>query len=281
MTVVACPLLSDQCCNAKLVQDVWKTGTRVKANEDGIFEARELKKCIECGMGEGGAELSKNAKKWRDLARMAGASEGVDRQRGSKVVTSAAATNLRLRPAALSCDERRRPALRTAAPTIFTDERRRPALRTTAPTSDGDQRRWASPVSFFVLPSMFSTLFGCGSIGSGGGSCRSISTLKVAKSVHILCLPIFAGTRLLMAVYSRTISTNSRDWRQLEGPAMEAGSRSHCDYCSEIEDLKVTLQLQCGGQRNCLQEKRGSLANGIKSKIEKPRILILGGALKL
>nr|GLL17021.1 hypothetical protein Itr_chr01CG08210 [Ipomoea trifida] len=94
-------------------------------------------------------------------------------------------------------------------------------------------------------------------------------------------LPIFAGTRLLMVVYSRTISTNSRDWRQLEGPAMEAGSHSHCAYCSEIEDLKVTLQLQCGGQRNCLQEKRGSLANGIKSKIEKPRILILGGALKL
>nr|GMD70044.1 uncharacterized protein LOC111401535 isoform X1 [Ipomoea batatas] len=51
-------------------------------------------------------------------------------------------------------------------------------------------------------------------------------------------------TRLLMAVYSRTISTNSRDWRQLEGHAMEAGSHSHCAYCSEIEDLKVTLQLQ-------------------------------------
>nr|GMD59787.1 hypothetical protein TEA_028947 [Ipomoea batatas] len=57
-------------------------------------------------------------------------------------------------------------------------------------------------------------------------------------------LPIFAGTLLLMAVYSRTISTNSRDWRQLEGHAMEAGSHSHCAYCSEIEDLKVTLQLQ-------------------------------------
>nr|GMD65837.1 crocetin glucosyltransferase, chloroplastic-like [Ipomoea batatas] len=69
MPVVACPLWSDQCCNAKLVQDVWKTGARVKANEDGIVEARELKRCIECVMGAEGAELRKNAEKWRDLAR--------------------------------------------------------------------------------------------------------------------------------------------------------------------------------------------------------------------
>nr|GMD59918.1 crocetin glucosyltransferase, chloroplastic-like [Ipomoea batatas] len=69
MPVVACPLWSDQCCNAKLVQDVWKTGARVKANEDGIVEASELKRCIECVMGEEGAELRKNAEKWRDLAR--------------------------------------------------------------------------------------------------------------------------------------------------------------------------------------------------------------------
>ncbi|XP_019179924.1 PREDICTED: crocetin glucosyltransferase, chloroplastic-like [Ipomoea nil] len=69
MPVVACPLWGDQSCNAKLVQDVWKTGARVKANEDGIVESRELKRCLECVMGEGGVELRKNAKKWRDLAR--------------------------------------------------------------------------------------------------------------------------------------------------------------------------------------------------------------------
>ncbi|XP_019179979.1 PREDICTED: crocetin glucosyltransferase, chloroplastic-like [Ipomoea nil] len=69
MPIVAFPLWSDQICNAKLIQDVWKTGTRVKANEDGIVEARELKRCIECVMEEGGAELRKNAMKWRELAK--------------------------------------------------------------------------------------------------------------------------------------------------------------------------------------------------------------------
>ncbi|XP_019179983.1 PREDICTED: crocetin glucosyltransferase, chloroplastic-like [Ipomoea nil] len=67
--VVAFPLWSDQICNAKLLQDAWKIGVRVKANEDGIVEARELKRCIECVMGEEGAELRKNAMNWRELAK--------------------------------------------------------------------------------------------------------------------------------------------------------------------------------------------------------------------
>nr|GMD63114.1 crocetin glucosyltransferase, chloroplastic-like [Ipomoea batatas] len=69
MPIVAFPLWSDQICNAKLIQDVWKIGMRVKANGEGIVEACELKRCIGCVMGEEGAELRKNAMKWRELAK--------------------------------------------------------------------------------------------------------------------------------------------------------------------------------------------------------------------
>ncbi|XP_016455876.2 UDP-glycosyltransferase 75C1-like [Nicotiana tabacum] len=59
--VVACPLWTDQDCNSKLIQDVWKTGVRVNANEEGVGEAAEFKICIEIVMGGGkeGEELRK------------------------------------------------------------------------------------------------------------------------------------------------------------------------------------------------------------------------------
>ncbi|XAR62521.1 Crocetin glucosyltransferase [Bertholletia excelsa] len=71
--VVAFPHWTDQGTNAKLIEDVWKTGVRVKAKEDGIVEGDELKKCIEEVMGDGerGGEMRQNAKMWRDLAREA------------------------------------------------------------------------------------------------------------------------------------------------------------------------------------------------------------------
>jgi hypothetical protein len=71
--VVAYPQWSDQGTNAKLIQDVWKTGVRVTANEDGIVESDEIKRCLELviGGGEEGGEMRRNAKKWRDLAREA------------------------------------------------------------------------------------------------------------------------------------------------------------------------------------------------------------------
>ncbi|XP_016445752.1 UDP-glycosyltransferase 75C1 [Nicotiana tabacum] len=69
--VVACPLWTDQGCNSKLIQDVWKTGVRVNVNEDGFVEGAEFKRCIEIVMADGkeGEELRKNAKKWRDSAK--------------------------------------------------------------------------------------------------------------------------------------------------------------------------------------------------------------------
>jgi UDP:flavonoid glycosyltransferase YjiC (YdhE family) len=71
--VVAYPHWSDQGTNAKLIQDVWKTGVRVTANEDGIVESDEIKRCLELviGGGEEGGEMRRNAKKRRDLAREA------------------------------------------------------------------------------------------------------------------------------------------------------------------------------------------------------------------
>uniref|UniRef100_M1BVP5 Glycosyltransferase n=1 Tax=Solanum tuberosum TaxID=4113 RepID=M1BVP5_SOLTU len=62
--IVACPIWNDQLCNAKLVQDVWKNGVRVNTGDGGIVE----RDGVERG---GGGELRKNAKKWSDLAKEA------------------------------------------------------------------------------------------------------------------------------------------------------------------------------------------------------------------
>jgi hypothetical protein len=71
--VVAFPKWVDQGTNAKLIEDVWKTGVRVIANEDGIVERDEVKRCLELVIegGEKGEGLRRNVKKWRDLAREA------------------------------------------------------------------------------------------------------------------------------------------------------------------------------------------------------------------
>ncbi|CAK9133716.1 unnamed protein product [Ilex paraguariensis] len=71
--VVAFPHWSDQTTNAKMIEDVWKTGVRVKPNGEGTVEDDKLKQCIEMVMGGGerGEEMRRNAKKWKDLAREA------------------------------------------------------------------------------------------------------------------------------------------------------------------------------------------------------------------
>ncbi|PPR98731.1 hypothetical protein GOBAR_AA21927 [Gossypium barbadense] len=67
--MVTFPQWVDQGTNSKLVQDVWKTGVRLRQNEDGMVEAGEIKRCLEMVMG--GEEIRKNAKKWKDLAKEA------------------------------------------------------------------------------------------------------------------------------------------------------------------------------------------------------------------
>ncbi|CAK9149138.1 unnamed protein product [Ilex paraguariensis] len=69
--MVAFPQWTDQGTNAKMIEDVWKRGVRVKPNEEGTVEGGELKRCIEMVMGGGdrAEELRRNAEKWKDLAR--------------------------------------------------------------------------------------------------------------------------------------------------------------------------------------------------------------------
>ncbi|KAJ1426686.1 UDP-glycosyltransferase family, conserved site [Sesbania bispinosa] len=73
--MVAFPQWTDQATNAKLIQDVWKTGVRLDhlVNEEGVVKAEEIRKCLEVvmGNGENGVELRRNAKKWKSLAREA------------------------------------------------------------------------------------------------------------------------------------------------------------------------------------------------------------------
>ncbi|KAF3455482.1 hypothetical protein FNV43_RR00111 [Rhamnella rubrinervis] len=72
--MVAFPQTSEQTTNAKLVEDVWKMGVRVKANhEDGIVGRDEIKRCLELVMedGEIGEGIRRNAEKWKGLSREA------------------------------------------------------------------------------------------------------------------------------------------------------------------------------------------------------------------
>ncbi|KAM3357104.1 UDP-glycosyltransferase 75C1 [Capsicum galapagoense] len=72
--VVAYPHWTDQGTNAKLIEDVWKTGVRLRVNGDGVVDSEEIKRCIEIVMNNGeekGEEMRKNAQKWKELAREA------------------------------------------------------------------------------------------------------------------------------------------------------------------------------------------------------------------
>ncbi|KAL0451979.1 UNVERIFIED_CONTAM: UDP-glycosyltransferase 75C1 [Sesamum latifolium] len=71
--MVAFPHWTDQGTNAKLIEDVWRTGVRVRADEEGLVESSEIRRCIEEAMdgGEKSRELRENAEKWKGLAREA------------------------------------------------------------------------------------------------------------------------------------------------------------------------------------------------------------------
>ncbi|KAG9142239.1 hypothetical protein Leryth_007673 [Lithospermum erythrorhizon] len=67
--VVAFPQWTDQKTNAKLLEDVWKTGVRVRAKDDGIVESDEIIRCIEIVMdGERRGEYrgNVNGKNWQE-----------------------------------------------------------------------------------------------------------------------------------------------------------------------------------------------------------------------
>ncbi|KAI3798198.1 hypothetical protein L1987_33467 [Smallanthus sonchifolius] len=67
---VGFPQWSDEATNAKMIEDVWKTGVKVKKSEgDGIVEGKEIKRCVEMVIEDG--EMRRNAEKWKELARQA------------------------------------------------------------------------------------------------------------------------------------------------------------------------------------------------------------------
>ncbi|CAI9112406.1 OLC1v1012854C1 [Oldenlandia corymbosa var. corymbosa] len=70
--MVVLPQWNDQPTNAKLIVDVWQTGLRLEAGEDGIVRRDEVEIGIrEAIVGDGAVELKKNAAKWKDLAKEA------------------------------------------------------------------------------------------------------------------------------------------------------------------------------------------------------------------
>ncbi|XP_004307485.1 PREDICTED: crocetin glucosyltransferase, chloroplastic-like [Fragaria vesca subsp. vesca] len=71
--VVGCPHFADQTTNAKLVEELWGSGVRARANEEGVIERAEIKRCLEVVMGDGvrGEEMRRNAQKWKSLAMKA------------------------------------------------------------------------------------------------------------------------------------------------------------------------------------------------------------------
>lgn len=69
--ILGCPRFSDQMTNAKMVEEMWGIGVRVKGNgEEGMVEREEIKRCLDIltGGGERGKEIGQNAAKWRGLA---------------------------------------------------------------------------------------------------------------------------------------------------------------------------------------------------------------------
>lgn len=67
--MVGMPQWTDQPPNAKLVEDFWKVGVRVKVNEEGIVSREEIKNCIrEVMEGERSREIRGNCEKWKELA---------------------------------------------------------------------------------------------------------------------------------------------------------------------------------------------------------------------
>ncbi|KAG2247215.1 hypothetical protein Bca52824_086843 [Brassica carinata] len=76
--VVAFPMWSDQPTNAKLVllEDLWRTGVRVRENEDGLVERGEIRRCLEAVMEEKSVELRENGEAWKRLAVEAGRERG-------------------------------------------------------------------------------------------------------------------------------------------------------------------------------------------------------------
>ncbi|CAN8255564.1 unnamed protein product [Cochlearia groenlandica] len=74
--VVAYPMWSDQPTNAKLLEESWKIGVRVRENKEGLVDRDEIRRCLEQVMEEKAETLRENAEKWKRLAVEAGGEGG-------------------------------------------------------------------------------------------------------------------------------------------------------------------------------------------------------------
>ncbi|KAI3926165.1 hypothetical protein MKW98_028301 [Papaver atlanticum] len=68
--LIGFPQRTDQGTNAKLIEDVWKVGVRMRVNEETkIVDKQEVSRCVKLVMGH--EEIKRNAKKWKELAKNA------------------------------------------------------------------------------------------------------------------------------------------------------------------------------------------------------------------
>ncbi|KAI3798186.1 hypothetical protein L1987_33455 [Smallanthus sonchifolius] len=70
VAVVGYPLFADQTTNAKMVEEVWENGVRMKVDEEMVVGREEIKRCLEVVMdgGESAEEIKKWVEKWRKVA---------------------------------------------------------------------------------------------------------------------------------------------------------------------------------------------------------------------
>ncbi|KAI7746823.1 hypothetical protein M8C21_026256 [Ambrosia artemisiifolia] len=70
--VIGMPQWTDQTTNAKLLDEIWNVGVRLKVDENGIVRRGNLVSCIKKIMkDEMGVIVRKNAEKWKELAKLA------------------------------------------------------------------------------------------------------------------------------------------------------------------------------------------------------------------
>lgn len=76
--MVGVPLISDQPTNAKMVEEIWQVGLRMKVNGEGIVDRNDIQQCIELVIADKdrGEEIRRNTKKWMELALEAVMEEG-------------------------------------------------------------------------------------------------------------------------------------------------------------------------------------------------------------
>lgn len=68
--MVGVPQWTDQFCDAKFIEEVWKVGVWAKEDPEGVVRREEIVRCLkDLVQGERSQEIKQNAKKWSELAK--------------------------------------------------------------------------------------------------------------------------------------------------------------------------------------------------------------------